>query len=351
VSPETLLPPAPVATGAAPARAGALRPRVRHRRWRPSTPTATALVVLGVLALVACAAFLLLDAQGAWAFVLTFRGTKLAAMVLVGYAIAVSTVLFQTITHNRILTPSVMGFDALYVLLQTLLVFGVGSARVATVDPRLRYLVEVALMVVLSGLLFRWLFGGARRSLHLLVLVGIVFGVLFRSVAGFLQRLIDPNAFAVLQGSMLASFNAVDPALLGVSAVLVAGASAVAWRMRHAFDVLALGRETAVSLGVDHQRAVRRVLVVVAVLVSVSTALVGPVTFFGLLVANLAHVLVRTHRHAAVLPAAVLLGVLCLVGGQTVLERALGLDSTLGVVVEFAGGLAFLVLLLRGVAR
>ena len=40
-------------------------------------------------------------------------------MLLVGYAIAVSTVLFQTITDNRILTPSIMGFDSLYRLIQT----------------------------------------------------------------------------------------------------------------------------------------------------------------------------------------------------------------------------------------
>jgi iron complex transport system permease protein len=170
-------------------------------------------------------------------------------------------------------------------------------------------------------------------------------------VSGFLQRLIDPNAFAVLQGSMLAGFTSVDPALLGVSTVLVVGASVVAWRVRHTFDVVDLGRPTAVSLGVDHDRTVRVVLVVVAVLVSVSTALVGPVTFFGLLVAALAHQLVRTHRHAAVLPAAALLGVLCLVGGQTVLERVLGLDSTIGVVVELLGGIVFLVLLLRGAGR
>ena len=348
MSPETLAPVRPPAAGTAVTAAPDV---VGAPRRRPRSRSATVLAVLSALTAAAVAAFLVLDAQGAWSFVLPFRGTKVATMILVGYAIAVSTVLFQTVTNNRILTPSVMGFDALYVLIQTTLVFGLGSARVAAIDPRLRYLVEVAVMVVLAGALYRWLFGGARRSLHLLVLVGIVFGVLFRSVAGLMQRLIDPNEFAVLQDTMLASFNAVDRSLLALSFVLVLAASVVAWRISHTFDVLALGRETAVNLGVDHDRIVRVVLVVVAVLVSVATALVGPVTFFGLLVANLAHVLVRTHRHRVVLPAAVLLGVLCLVGGQVVLERVLGLNSSISVVVEFLGGIAFLVLLLRGAAR
>ncbi|MCL3861030.1 iron chelate uptake ABC transporter family permease subunit [Actinotalea sp. K2] len=309
------------------------------------------MMVLGLLVAVAALGFMTLGARGAWDYVLPFRGVKLAALVLVAFAIAVSTVLFQTVTDNRILTPSIMGFDALYVLLQTTVVFTVGSARMVGIDPRLRFTVEVLLMVGFAGLLFRWLFAGARRSLHLLLLVGIVLGVLFRSLSSFMQRLIDPNEFAVLQERFFASFNAVDSRLLGAAAVMVLGASLLAWRLRRSFDVLLLGRDNATMLGVDHRRAVTGVLVVVAVMVSVSTALVGPVTFFGLLVANLAYQLSGTHRHRAVLPVAVLLAVLCLVGGQVVLERVLGYDTALSVVIEFLGGLMFLTLLLRGSRR
>jgi iron complex transport system permease protein len=85
--------------------------------------------------------------------------------------------------------------------------------------------------------------------------------------------------------------------------------------------------------------------------VSVSTALVGPITFFGLLVANLAYRVVGTDRHRATLPAAVLLAVVCLAGGQAVLQHGLGLDTTLAVVIEFVGGLVFLVMLVRRVRR
>ena len=89
----------------------------------------------------------------------------------------------------------------------------------------------------------------------------------------------------------------------------------------------------------------------VAVLVSVSTALVGPVAFFGLIVAGLAHGLMRTARHAALLPAAALSAAILLVGGQWLFERQLGQAATLSVVVEFAGGLFFLYLLLKGRIR
>ena len=123
------------------------------------------------------------------------------------------------------------------------------------------------------------------------------------------------------------------------------------WRRRRVLDVLTLGRDNATALGVEYRREVLAVLAIVSVLVSVSTALVGPITFFGLLVANLAYQLMGTHRHAVILPAAALLGVLTLVGGQVVLEHAFGLNTVLSVVIEFVGGIVFILLLVRGGRR
>ena len=96
-------------------------------RLLPS-PQAWRLALLATAALLCVIGFMTLGANGQWAFVLPFRGGKLAAMLLVAYAVAVSSVLFQTVTHNRILTPAIMGFDALYLLIQSLVVFGFGQA-------------------------------------------------------------------------------------------------------------------------------------------------------------------------------------------------------------------------------
>ena len=305
------------------------------------------LLILAAIALAAMVLFMTVGARGSWDFVLAFRGRRLWAMALVGYAIAVSTVLFQTVTANRILTPALMGFDALYQLVQTALVFFLGGFAFATLDPRLRFVFDTAAMIALSTALFRWLFSGASRSLHLLVLVGIVFGALFRSASGLMQRLIDPNAFAVLQDAMFANFNAIDPTLLLAATLAMGAASLALLPILPRLDVLTLGREPAIGLGIDHVRTVSIILAVIGVLVSVSTALVGPVLFFGLLVANLAYLVVPTYRHVYVLPAAVLLAIIALVGGQTVLERVFGYDTALSIIIEFAGGLAFLFLLLR----
>lgn len=295
--------------------------------------------------------FLTVGARGNWGFVLSYRGTRLAALVVVGASIAVATVLFQTVSGNRILTPSIMGFDALFVLMQTSLVFALGGFGVATMAAELRFGLEAALLMGAALLLFGTLIGGRRPDLHRTILTGLICGVLFRSLASFLQRLIDPNEFAVVQGSSFARFNAVETDLLALAALISAAVFGAAWRLRHRLDVLALGRDHAVSLGVAYRRSVLLVLVLVAVLVSVSTALVGPVTFFGLLVTALAHRAMPTHRHAILLPASVLIAAIVLVAGQTIIERVLGLTTTLSVAVEFLGGLVFLILILKEPAR
>jgi iron complex transport system permease protein len=309
------------------------------------------LLLLGGLAVLCIVLFMTVRARGSWDFVIPYRGRKVWGMVLVAYAVAVSTVLFQTVTHNRILTPAIMGFDSLYQLVQTTLVFVLGGFAFATLPVEFRFMTDVVLMVGLSTLLFRWLFSSNARSLHLLVLVGIVFGALFRSLSNLMQRLINPNDFAVLADANFASFNAIDPTLLAAATALIGAASLLLVPIYARLDVLSLGRETAISLGVDHQRTVSVVLVIIGILVGVSTALVGPILFFGLLVANLAYVLIRDHRHAVILPAAVLLAIIALIGGQTVLEHGFGFDTALSIIIEFLGGIVFLVFLLRGATR
>jgi iron complex transport system permease protein len=315
-----------------------------------SRPALT-LIILSALALLSIVLFMTLGAKGSWSFVLSFRGKKLLGLLLVAYSVAISTVLFQTATNNRILTPSIMGFDALYVLIKTGVVFFFGIGALVSIDTQVQFLFEVAIMVVFALLLFRWLFLGEERSLHLLVLVGIVFGILFRSISNLMQRMLDPGAFNVLQDTMYASFSTTDPTLLGISCIIVAVVSVIGFRIMHTYDVLTLGRAQAINLGVDYKRTVVTILVLIAILVSVSTALVGPITFFGLLVATLAHSLVGNSKHRYVLPAAALLAIICLVGGQTVLERVFEFDTALSIIIEFLGGIVFIFLVLRRSAR
>lgn len=307
------------------------------------------LILLVALALIAV--FMTIESRGNWDFVIPFRGRKVLAIVFVATAISVSTVIFQTITGNRILTPSIMGFDSLYMLIQTVFVFSIGGSSLLQMDPKVRFLVDVVVMVIFSGLLFWWLFIKANRTLHLLVLIGIIFGVLFRSFTSLLQRMIDPTDFAVLQDTGFASFNSVDPTLVGLSGAIVGTVLIVVAFRNRILDAMLLGRAPAISIGVEYQREVMIVLSITAVLVSVSTALVGPITFFGLLVAHLAYQTVGSSAHRFTIPAATLYAIIFLIGGQMILERVFNFNSSLSVMVEFVGGLLFILLLLKASSK
>jgi iron complex transport system permease protein len=317
---------------------------VKPRVW----PPAVRLALLALAAIGLIVVFMTIDSNGNWDFILPFRGRKILSMVVVGFAIASSTVLFQTITNNRILTPSIMGFDSLYMLIQTVAVFSLGAVQLVQIDDRVRFLIEVLAMGVFAGLLYWWLFVRSDRSLHLLVLVGIIFGVLFGSFTNLLQRMIDPTEFAVLQDAGFASFNSVNKTLLGIATGIILAVAVIMWRMNRTLDALTLGREIAINIGVNYRRDVMVILTMVTVLISVSTALVGPITFFGLLVAHLAYQTIGTASHRFTIPAAALYAVIALVGGQMVLERVFNFNSSLSIMIEFAGGTLFILLLLRG---
>jgi iron complex transport system permease protein len=206
---------------------------------------------------------------------------------------------------------------------------------------------EVLLLMLMScALLFPML--KTRTDIGLMLLAGVVAGILFRSLSSLLARLIDPNEFAVAQTVSFANFSDVETGLLGIAAVLTLAAVIAAWRLRHVLDILLLGRENATGLGIDWLKTVAAILLLVSALVSVSTALVGPVAFLGLLVTALAEKIGGSSRHGALIPTAVLVAIILLVGGQTLLQHALGSASTLGVVIEFAGGFVFLLMLIAG---
>lgn len=307
----------------------------------------TKLWILAGIAVLLAVVFMTIEAGGQWDYILPRRGRKLIAILLTGTAIAFSTVVFQTITNNRILTPSIIGLDSLYMLLQTVIVFFIGGTALTMMSKNLRFVMAVALMVVFAMLLYRMLFRREGRNIYHLLLIGLIFGTFFSSVTSFLQKLIDPNEFLVIQDKMFASFNNVNSDLLWISLAGVLGVALYFGKFAKYLDVLALGRDHAVNLGVSYEYVVKRMLIVVAVLISISTALVGPITFLGLLVANVAYQFLNTYRHKTLIFGASLISFIALVGGQLIIERVFTFSTSLSVIINFIGGVYFIYLLLK----
>lgn len=280
-------------------------------------------------------------------FFLWQRVPKLIAIIVTGGAIAYSAVVFQTITHNRILTPATLGFDALYLFIQAALFFFLGAASFLIADRNANFLVAVGVMVGLSLVLLKFVFGKGGGDLIFIILVGTIFGQLFRTLAYFLLMIISPSEFTSMQNKMFASFSNIYTPIVLLATVICVIAGAFLFRYTRSFDVAALGRDQSVNLGIDHARLVRRTFVVSAIMVSAATALVGPIAFLGLMVANLARQISRTFRHSVLITIAVLLSAVLLLSGQLVVERYLNFGTTVTVLINFIGGIYFVVLLLR----
>ena len=309
-------------------------------------------IVLAALILAMIGVWMLQGLGGNWRFVLALRAEKLAALCLVAAAIGMATILFQTVTQNRILTPAIMGFDSLYLLLQSLAVASLGPVGFSALPAGVKFLAETALLIAVAVLLFGALLGRASaNSIARTILTGVILGVLFRSGTALTGRLLDPNDYAVVQQASFANFArpAGDTTLW--AALVALPAMGVALWLGPRLDILALGRERAISLGLEHRAMVLTSLALVAMLTAVSTALVGPIAFFGLIVAGLTHALAPGARHVTLLGFAAGLAILILLCGQWIFERLLGMSATLSVVIEFAGGMLFLTLLLKGKIR
>lgn len=306
-----------------------------------------AIVALSLALAAAAILFMTYDLKGSLSFALELRARKLGALVVVGTALAYSAVLFHTITRNRILTPSLMGFDALYIFIQTGAAYTLGTFAFLQIDERLRFLFEVAAMLGFAAILRRKLLSRHGEDLYLLVLVGIVMGSMIGGLTALLSRMIDPNEFITLQDQLFASFSAVDRNLVIAAAGATALTVVASIPLLSRLDAATLGRAPAIGLGVDYDRLVSRTLVIVVIQISIATALVGPVTFLGLIAANLTYRITGTFRHRYTLPVASLLGALALVAGQFTLEELLGSTTRLSIIVSFVGGITFLLLLLR----
>lgn len=300
-----------------------------------------------VLVVVLAGVFVLLGADLDFSYVIPRRLTRLAAMVLGGICVAWSSVVFQTLTANRILTPAIMGYEAVYLLLQALLILVLGSYSLVWLGANGNFILSVLVMLGYSWFLHRWLFRDGRNDVHRLLLVGLVLTLVIGTVTQFVQLKVSPGEFSILQAFSQASFNRAQPQQLVGAAVLVAAVLLVGIRTLPTLDVLALGREAAISLGLDHPRALRLQLALIAALVAVSTSLLGPTAFMGIFVANFTYALARTFRHRVTLPLASAIAIALFILAQLLVEQVFNYRTSVGILINLACGAYFLALMLR----
>lgn len=280
-------------------------------------------------------------------YAMSQRIPKIFAMILTGGCIAFASMIFQTITNNNILTPSVLGLDSLYILIQTLIVFVLGTSNKFIINKNYNFLLCVVSMVLVSYVLYKKLFKRSGNNIVFLLLVGMIFGTLFKSLSTFMQVVIDPNEYAALQNNLYASFGNINTEILLMGSIMLIIIIPFVYDDMKYLDVLALGKEHAVNLGVDYDRVSKKMIILVAVLISISTALVGPLTFLGLIVVNVSRKLIKTYKHSYLLIASILISIFIIIAGQFLVEKIFTFSTTLSVIINFVGGIYFIYLLLK----
>ncbi|EAK8051939.1 enterochelin ABC transporter permease CeuC [Campylobacter jejuni] len=305
------------------------------------------MLILSFLTLNMIGIFIFVGLNGFDEYALKSRFLQIAAIIIVAICIAVSTVIFQTLCNNKILTPAIIGLDSLYMLLQSALIFSFGAANLSVYKNDINFLITLVCMVVFSLGLYKILFS-SDRSIYLIMLLGLVFGTLFSTLSSFFEVLIDPDEFMVIQGRMFASFDNIAFDVL-ILAYIISFLSFI-WIFRYMkfLDPLNLGKDLAINLGINYQKISKQLMIIIAILTSISTALVGPITFLGLLVVNITYELFKTAKHSILLSACILISILALLGGVFFVSRVFDYNATISVVINFLGGIYFIYLLLKG---
>ena len=308
------------------------------------------LCIMAALVLLAAAAYMTVDVNFGNAKLLAYsmriRAPKLIVMLITAFAIGGASLVFQSIINNTIVTPCLLGMNSLYTLIHTAVVFCVGSGSVLAANANAAFAIDLVLMGITATLIYSYLFKKTKHNVLYVLLVGTVLTSFFSSVQSTMTRVMDPNEYDTLLTTLVASFSNVNAEIILFALAVLAAVIFLLRRELALLDVLTLGKEQAINLGVDYDRCIRRLLLGVTLAIAVATAMVGPISFLGLIIANLARQLLRTYRHTQLILGSALFGMIVLVGGQIIVEHVFTYAVPISVFITVGGGLNFLYLLL-----
>lgn len=310
------------------------------------------LIVIALIAIIIVAAFLFIGVKfhnhKLLRYAMKLRIPKVIAMIITAFAIGAATIIFQSVINNTIVTPCLLGMNALYTFIHTSVVFVLGSGSILFTNDNLSFLVDLVLMGIIATVVYSWLFKMTGHNVLYVLLIGTVLTSFFSSIQSTLTRVMDPNEYDTLLTSLVASFSNINSGIIIFSVIILALIVVIFRKELALLDVITLGKEQAINLGVDYDRCIRRLLLAVTLCIAVATAMVGPISFLGLIIANISRQLLKTYRHTQLIAGAALMGVIALIGGQFIVERVFVYSIPISVFITVAGGIYFLYLILKG---
>jgi iron complex transport system permease protein len=323
-----------------------------------STRSHIALPILAIAAVAACATGLLLGAvtlsPGAVVAALSSRVTDNATIVRdlrlprvllafgVGGTLAVAGAALQALLRNPLAEPWLLGVSGGASLGAVLaVVIGVPSGWSVAGCATAGALGAIALVYRISVV------SGRRLDPRVLLLAGVVVGAFTAAITSALLVVADPFTFHAATIWLFGGFGRSTWDLAWHFVATAVPPLAVLWWLARSLDLLALGDDSAATLGLDVERTRRIVIVATAVLTAASVAAAGVIGFVGLVVPHVLRPVVGP-LHRALLPAVFLAGgaftVLADMLARTLLRPA---ELPVGVVTALVGVPVFALLLRR----
>lgn len=306
--------------------------------------------LLALLVLLAAVCYMVVavnfGSQQLMLYSMKIRTPKLVVMLITAFAIGGASIVFQSIINNTIVTPCLLGMNSLYTLIHTAVVFFLGAGSMAASNANLSFAIDLVLMGAAATVIYSYLFRKTNHSVLYVLLVGTVLTSFFSSIQTTLTRVMDPNEYDSLLNSLVASFSNINTEIIVLSLAVLAAVIFILRKDLALLDVLTLGKDQATNLGVDYDRSIRRLLLGVTLCIAVATAMVGPISFLGLIIANLSRQLLKTYRHHLLILGSAFFGMIVLVGGQLIVEHVFVYAVPVSVFITVGGGIYFLYLLL-----
>lgn len=308
------------------------------------------LIILTFIVIAVCAVYLLINSYPEkpklFQYILSRRIPTLIVMLIAAFAIGSASIIFQSIINNRIVTPCLLGMNSMYTLVHTAIVFVVGSGSVIATNSNISFAVDLIVMGITATFIYSYMFQKTNHNVLYVLLIGTVLSSFFGSIQSTMIRVMDPNEYDTLLTTLVADFNNVNSEVIVFSLVLLAALVIFLWKDLKLLDVITLGKDQAINLGVDYDRTVRRLLLGVVLCIAIATAMVGPISFLGLIIANLARQMLKTHKHSHLIVGSALMGMLAIIAGQLVSQHVFSYAVPISTFITIGGGIYFLYLLL-----
>ena len=308
------------------------------------------IIILLTLVIGVCAAYLFIHSHHEnpklFRYILSLRIPTLVVMMIAAFSISSASLIFQSIINNRIVTPCLLGMNAMYTLVHTAVIFVVGSGSILATNANLSFTVDLIVMSVVATFVYSFMFEKTGNNVLYVLLIGTVLASFFGSIQSTMIRVMDPNEYDALLTTLVADFNNINVEVIYFSLILLVALTIFLWKDLKLLDVITLGKAQAINLGVDYDRTVRRLLLGVVLCIAVATAMVGPISFLGLIIANLARQLLKTHKHNHLILGSALMGMLAIIAGQFVSQHIFSYAVPISTFITIGGGVYFLYLLL-----